>query len=88
MESVLRVANGDTAVIGGLMQDTSNKTRTGLPGLSDIEGFGLLFGQQERQLDKTELVIFLRPRVIQNASIEGELKDFQRFLNKPKSTKQ
>lgn len=80
MESVLRVADGETAVIGGLMQDSSNKTRSGLPGLSEQESFGFLFGQQERNLDKTELVIFLRPRVIKNASINGELKDFKRFL--------
>ncbi len=87
MESVLRVSNGDTAVIGGLMQDSTSNTRTGLPGLADKEGFGFLFGQQERNLDKTELVIFLRPRVISNANINGELKDFQHFLQ-PKAAKQ
>lgn len=87
MESVLRVANGDTAIIGGLMQDTSSNTRSGLPGLSSQEGFGLLFGQKERNLDKTELVIFLRPRVINNANLDGELKDFQRYLT-PKNSGQ
>lgn len=87
MESVLRVADGNTAVIGGLMQDSSNKTRSGLPGLSNSESLGLLFGQQERNLDKTELVIFLRPRIISNASIDNELKDFQQFLMPDSSEK-
>lgn len=88
MESVLRVSDGDTAVIGGLMQDSSSNERSGLPGLSNQEGFwGLLFGQQERKLAKTELVIFLRPRIIQSANIDGELSDFQRFLQ-PKASKQ
>ena len=81
MESVLRVANGHTAVIGGLMQDTARKTSEGLPGLHDTPGVGLLFGTKTRLLDKTELVIFLRTRIIDNASLDGSLKDFKRYLN-------
>lgn len=80
MESVLRVANGNTAVIGGLMQDTADENSAGLPGLHDVEGFGLLFGTQEKIYRKTELVIFLRPRIISSASLDSELKDFKRYL--------
>ncbi len=80
MESVLRVANGDTAVIGGLMQDSVNDNSTGLPGLHDIEGAGMLFGYQERLAEKTELVIFLRPRIIESASLNSELADFKKYL--------
>lgn len=83
MESVLRVANGDTAVIGGLMQDTANENSSGIPGLHEVDGFGFLFGTQERKLNKTELVIFLRPRIIDNASLNTELQDYKRYL-KPK----
>jgi general secretion pathway protein D len=83
MESVLRVGNGNTAVIGGLMQDSTNKKSAGVPGLHDTSGFGVLFGTQEQKSSKTELVIFLRPRIIGNASLETNLKDFKRFL-KPK----
>ncbi len=80
MESVLRVASGNTAVIGGLMQDTASKDDRGLPGLHDAKGFGILFGSKEREFDKTELVIFLRPRVIGSASLETNLQDFKKFL--------
>jgi MSHA biogenesis protein MshL len=80
MESILRVANGDTAVIGGLMQDSANSASSGIPGLRDLPGIGFLFGTQSEQLDKTELVIFLRPRIIDNASIDASLQDFKRFL--------
>lgn len=80
MESVLRVADGHTAVIGGLMQDTAGKTSSGLPGLHDSNGFGFLFGTKSRELDKTELVIFLRPRIIDNANLDTNLRDFKRFL--------
>ena len=80
MESVLRVSDGNTAVIGGLMQDTANTEDTGLPGLQQAEGFGWLFGRKTRELDKTELVIFLRPRIIDNASLDTNLQDFKRYL--------
>lgn len=80
MESVLRVADGHTAVIGGLMQDTARKNSAGLPGLHDARGVGLLFGTKSQELSKTELVIFLRPRIIENANIDTNLSDFKRFL--------
>lgn len=80
MESVLRVQSGNTAVIGGLMQDTADELNAGVPGLHDAQGFGLLFGTQSRQYDKTELVIFLRPRVIDNASLDTNLRDFSKYL--------
>jgi MSHA biogenesis protein MshL len=83
MESVLRVADGRTAVIGGLMQDVAGKSSQGLPGLHDARGIGLLFGVKTQELEKTELVIFLRPRIIENASLDTNLSDFKPFL-KPK----
>jgi len=83
MESVLRVSSGDTAVIGGLMSDEAERTSTGLPGIHDLDGVGFLFGSRKQTLDKTELVIFLRPRVIDIASINSSLKDYKRYLDTP-----
>jgi general secretion pathway protein D len=80
MESVLRVTSGNTAVIGGLMQDTASRDDRGLPGLHDAKGFGILFGSKQREFEKTELVIFLRPRILDNANIDTNLSDFKKFL--------
>ena len=80
MESVLRVASGNTAVIGGFMQDTASTTDTGLPGMHDSEDYGILFGTKTREFRKTELVIFLRPRVLDNASLATGLQDFSKYL--------
>ena len=80
MESVLRVSSGSTAVIGGLMQDTADSTNTGLPGLHDAKGFGILFGTKTREYSKSELVIFLRPRVLDNAGLDTGLQDFKKYL--------
>ncbi|ARU32579.1 Type II secretory pathway component PulD [Sulfuriferula sp. AH1] len=84
MESVLQVGSGQTVILGGLMQDDTNRARDGIPGLSRQEGIGALFGQHERNVQQTELVIFLRPTVIATPSLESdELKSFKRYLPKP-----
>lgn len=81
MESVLQVNSGQTIVMGGLMQDDIARGRDGLPVLSRPDGWGAIFGQQERKTSQTELVIFLRPTVITNASLDSdELSSFRRFL--------
>jgi MSHA type pilus biogenesis protein MshL len=86
MESVMQVQSGQTAVLGGLIQDDSNNARDGLPVLSRPEGVGALFGQQERIAGQTELVIFLRPSVIADPSLASpELHSFERLLPRARS---
>ncbi len=67
IESLLEVADGQTVVIGGLMQDTSQKKRDGVPLLSRLPGIGDLFSYRDDAVRKTELVLFLRPTVIRGA---------------------
>lgn len=89
MESVLQVNSGQTIIMGGLMQDDIARGRDGLPVLSRPDGWGAIFGQQERKAAQTELVIFLRPTIITNASLESdELSAFRRFLPDPKAAAQ
>ena len=83
IESILTINSGDTAVIGGLMQDTVNDNDKGVPFLSDIPFIGSLFRYQDDLREKSELVIFIRPRVIRHASLNGDLSDFQKYLPKP-----
>jgi len=80
IESVLRVNNGNVAIIGGLMEDTTSQNKTGVPLLSDLPLVGDLFSYRDDQHSKTELVIFLRPVVIKDASIQGDLKEYQPYL--------
>ena len=67
IESLLEVADGQTVVIGGLMQDTSQKKRDGVPLLSRLPGIGDLFSYRDDAVHKSELVLFLRPTVIRGA---------------------
>ena len=80
IESVLKIENGDTAVIGGLMQDQIDKSTTGVPILSSIPVLGALFRYQDDQYVKSELVIFIRPVVTRDASLAGDLKDYRKYL--------
>ncbi len=80
MESVLRVNSGNTAVIGGLMQDSVTKDDQGLPWISKLPIIGNAFSYKNNDRQKTELVIFLKPTLIKNASIERDLKEFRPFL--------
>ena len=80
MESMLKISNGQIAVLGGLMQDSVQKQRDGLPVVSRVPTVGDLFSFRNDQNAKTELVIFLRPIVVHEASIDGDLRAYRSAL--------
>ena len=83
IESILTINSGDTAVIGGLMQDTVNDKSQGVPFLSSIPLLGSLFRYEDDTREKSELIIFIRPIVIHHASLTGDLSEYQKFLPNP-----
>lgn len=60
------VQDGNTVVLGGLIDDTQDSSTYKVPCLGDIPGVGLLFRNGGSSFDKANLYIFLTPRVIQN----------------------
>lgn len=80
MESVLRVQSGQVAVLGGLMQDAVTNIEDTIPGVRDLPGIGQIFSQRRDGNQKTELVIFLRPVVIKDASIDGDYGSYRHLL--------
>jgi general secretion pathway protein D len=81
MESMLQILSGNTAVLGGLMQDDIANFTDAVPGLSNIPLIGHLFTGKNRATRKTELVIFMRPTVIHHASLNNaELSGYQQYL--------
>ena len=79
-ESVLRIPSGSTAILGGLMEDKFEGSRDGVPLLSRIPFVGDWVSYRNDTSSKRELVIFLRPSVIRDPSIEGDLASFRRYL--------
>ena len=80
MESVLKVQSGQTAVLGGLMLDSFEASRAGLPVASRVPLFGDLVSKRNDTTAKSELVVFIRPFVVRNASVEGDLASYRRYL--------
>ena len=65
----------------GLLQDEIQRNADQVPGLSDVPVVGKVFTGRDDANRKTELVIFLRPTVITNASLESdELQAYKQYL--------
>jgi MSHA type pilus biogenesis protein MshL len=62
--SLVRTKSGNTIVIGGLIQDISSETDRGILGLAGLPGVGGLFKGQYKATERTELVMFVTPRLI------------------------
>jgi type IV pilus assembly protein PilQ len=60
----VRVANGDTTVIGGIFLSTEQTTQSRTPGLSKVPVLGWLFKRNEIMDESRELLIFITPRII------------------------
>lgn len=93
MESMLRLSDGEVAVMGGLMEDRVNYTSNEIPGLGGLPGIGNFFRNRDDTSTKTELVIFLKPTIIRDPSINGDYRSFANqlpgkefFANKPGTT--
>jgi general secretion pathway protein D len=65
-ETSLVVQDGQTIVIGGLIQESGESTESGVPYLSAIPLIGWLFGTTKSADSKTELILFLTPHVVAN----------------------
>jgi len=80
MESILKIGSGQVAVMGGLMQDSVDHLKDAIPGLSKLPLIGGAFAYRNETSTKSELVIFLRPIVVKEASLEGDYKAYRNFL--------
>lgn len=85
------VKNGQTIVIGGLIEDRISKTKTKVPWLGDIPLLGWLFRYQKNSIDKTNLLIFLTPTIVrEDAEVqriyEDKKKKIQEFKKRQRIT--
>jgi general secretion pathway protein D len=67
VKSSISVASGQTVLLAGLISETDNKAKSGLPFLSQIPGLPDTFLHQNRTRSRTELILFIRPTVIKDA---------------------
>jgi general secretion pathway protein D len=96
IKSTVAVRDGETAVLGGLIRNSLSDGRSGIPFLKDIPGIGELFSSTTSTHRRTELLVFLKPRVVASSKdarmvmdeLTGEVKSLQirrmpRAIRKP-----
>lgn len=64
--TTLRLKDGETQILAGLISDEDRKTANQVPGLGDLPVLGRLFGSHLDSRNKTEIVLLITPRVIRN----------------------
>ena len=67
-DTTVSVNDGETIVLGGIMRTTVNSTVNKVPLLGDIPILGNLFKSTSKEKDKTELLVFLTPHIVKNAT--------------------
>ncbi|OUS06752.1 pilus (MSHA type) biogenesis protein MshL [Gammaproteobacteria bacterium 42_54_T18] len=84
-DSVIKAKSGQVVVIGGLMQEKTNKNTAGVPYLSNLPYLGNIFKQRRDLTVKSELVIMLKPVVVSSETWQNEedriKKRFPQFYN-------
>jgi general secretion pathway protein D len=80
LESMLHIQSGQVAIMGGLMQDEVEEVDDGIPGVNRIPGVNQVLRQFRNTNRKTELVVFLRPTVVRDASVDGDFRRFRSLL--------
>jgi general secretion pathway protein D len=68
VKSSISIANGQTVLLAGLIQDQKNENKSGIPLLDDLQGIGNAFSNQDNTKMRTELIIFIRPQIIRNST--------------------
>jgi type II secretory pathway component GspD/PulD (secretin) len=79
MESQVLIPNGNTLVMGGLIQDKPLAGYTKVPVMGDIPGLGWAFRSESKSLSKDNLIIFLTPTIVKESDFQPTPTD---FLNK------
>jgi general secretion pathway protein D len=68
----IRLHDGETSILAGLISDTERNSLTGIPGLSDLPLIGHLFSRNRREVSQTDIVMTLRPHIVAQPAITDE----------------
>jgi len=66
IKSSIAVASGQTVLLGGLITETQQRSRSGIPVLEEIPLLGEAFSSNDRSTARTELIIFIEPQIIRD----------------------
>ncbi len=76
--TMIRLRDGETNILAGLIRDDERETRGGIPGLSRIPILGRLFGRTTTDTQETDIVLTLKPHIIRGLALdENDLRPFR-----------
>ncbi|MFN2444314.1 MAG: secretin N-terminal domain-containing protein, partial [Vicinamibacterales bacterium] len=78
ISTVIRLRDGETNMLAGLIRDDERRVLSGVPGLSDIPVIGKLFAHNRRQTQETDIILTLTPRIVRVLDLsEADLQPFR-----------
>jgi general secretion pathway protein D len=78
ISTVIRLRDGETNLLAGLIRDDERNVAAGIPGLSDIPVVGRLFAHNRRETQETDIVLTLTPRIVRLLQLsEDDLRPFR-----------
>jgi general secretion pathway protein D len=72
VSTVIRLKDGETSVLGGLIRDEERTTLDGIPGLSDLPVVGRLFARNKKERLETDIILTLTPHVVRILDLSDE----------------
>jgi len=77
LTSVIRLKDGETNILAGLIRDDERASMTGLPGLASIPILGRIFARNKNETQQTDIVMTLTPHVVRRPELtEDDLRSF------------
>ena len=78
VKTIIRLRDGETNILAGLIRDSERQTLEGIPGLSDIPVVGHIFGHTQKTTDQTDIILTLTPHIIRVLDLtEADLRPFR-----------
>lgn len=76
--TTLRLKDGETNILGGLIRDDERYVKDGIPGLSDVPGLSHLFTRNRKEATETDVVVMITPHIVRGLNVtEGDLRTLQ-----------
>lgn len=76
--TTIRLRDGETNILAGLIRDNEREVLEGIPGLSDLPVIGRLFARNQRDTQETDIIVTLTPRIIRVLDLdESDLRAFR-----------
>jgi general secretion pathway protein D len=78
INTIIRLRDGETNMLAGLIRDDERQSLAGVPGLSDIPLVGRLFAHSQKSTDQTDIILTLTPHIIRVLDLtEADLRPFR-----------